>query len=612
MKDYGLRLYPPLPTISGFSSDPSIRPTSTLTDLASKITGEFDRSVAIEGDWEGHFTIQSEDVGRLRNYFSTWLGCHVEEKTGGEKSWEGLIYKMDFIYRGERETVAIFGVPEHEQLWNAVQARYVAPSLTESPELMTNPGFEQVGTGSPDLFEGWAESAGTGTITRNTIIFHNGAASCQITFGSGGVNYVAQYLPLKEGETYNLSWYTRGDGSVAGRYLIFDNTNLANIVSLTSTGVTGTSFTEVSVDFTVPADCKEVVLFVYGPSSSGTCYHDSFSLKQYIDTLLSTGWYTSSKSIGRYGRKEQRLDVGDTNLTNAQKEAQRYLAERAWPTPITVSSSPVGQNDPTATLEVYVGGYIATAMYRFVSSTNRSVNPAFEDTITAVIQNDCEFISETKIGVDIANSLSQDAIPDGRALEVIRTLVSKGDSDDNYTYFAVGRDRRATYGNFDLNPRYFRRNGVYYTTIGTNSSANPRKVRAGVVRRMDYFGGRPSAYNGMLLDSRDMLVTIFQVDGRGNLIAANVSSLEESSHNRWFDEDNSRFSRNQTPDPIGHDGGQGSNGHHDFANAAGIGTNASRAPNGLTRLDFATPEEWLRWLLRNGFIRYDGEQERVL
>ncbi|MCI0726419.1 MAG: hypothetical protein L0332_06810 [Chloroflexi bacterium] len=553
MRDFNLRVYEPLPTVSGWPTSPGTVKPAYLKDITDRAVEGFPRTVSLEGDLEGLITIRADGdgVNELRQWFDSWMGCHVEETSAG-LTWAGFIYKMDFIYRGDRDRRALFGVPDDEAVWNAVKAIYTAPSVTESDQLVTNGGFEVAGTGSPDIFNAWAETAGSGTITRNPTIKHSGGFSCALTTAGGGGNtFVSQYYPANEGEKYQLLFWARGNGSVAGRYRITNETTGADIVALTSTGVTGTTWTQVTKDFTVPAGCKSIGVHFYNSSTaSTTVYFDDAELRQYKPTSLETGWFTNDQSIARYGRREKKLEVGVTNLTNAEKEAQRFLEKRAWPWARPVSSDGRQRNNPTATLEIYVIGYLATAMYRYSTST---VGKSLELLITDIINNDCDFLTPAKIGTEFtASALTQDEVPEGRALEVIRALINKGTANDLPTYFNVTSDRRAQYIKLDVTPKYFRRKGVISTNVGGTVALNPRQARPGVVRRMDYpVAGREKG--SVLLDRRDMLVTVFEVDEAGELGIGDLSALAESRVYRWLD----RFRpRPTTPQPIGHDGGQ--------------------------------------------------------
>lgn len=59
-------------------------------------TSDWRRSIRTQGGyWTGEFTITGNRE-ELTKYFYNWLGYHVEERSGGIKTWEGMIYELDF------------------------------------------------------------------------------------------------------------------------------------------------------------------------------------------------------------------------------------------------------------------------------------------------------------------------------------------------------------------------------------------------------------------------------------------------------------------------------------------------------------------------------------
>ena len=167
-----------------------------------------------------------------------------------------------------------------------VRVRAIETSLL-SVELMTNGGFEtRTGTdndGVSDTFSGWT-AVGVSDPTRraeSSTTKYAGTRALKLT-GDTWTPYVYQSnIVVHPGESYLLSFYTRGDGSSAGSYAITDDVNETAIVSLTSTGVAATTYTLVSCVFTVPIDCTVITISLWAPLTSGTCYFDQVSLTEY-------------------------------------------------------------------------------------------------------------------------------------------------------------------------------------------------------------------------------------------------------------------------------------------------------------------------------------------
>jgi hypothetical protein len=84
-----LRLYHPVLAGAAF-----------LEDISAKASPTWRRSTRRDGGyWRGSFTLTGER-DRLALFFHERLGAHVEEKYGGFKTWEGMVYEMDLTLEG--------------------------------------------------------------------------------------------------------------------------------------------------------------------------------------------------------------------------------------------------------------------------------------------------------------------------------------------------------------------------------------------------------------------------------------------------------------------------------------------------------------------------------
>ena len=128
-------------------------------------------------------------------------------------------------------------------------------------------------------FDDWTENAGTGAVAVETTNVYEGDSAVKLTAGSSADTYLYQDFEVIKGSDYTLTFYTRGDGTYAGRYRIYDVTNSADITATTGTGVTGTTYTAVNADFTVPASCTRARVYFYCPSTNtGIAYFDYASI----------------------------------------------------------------------------------------------------------------------------------------------------------------------------------------------------------------------------------------------------------------------------------------------------------------------------------------------
>lgn len=147
-------------------------------------------------------------------------------------------------------------------------------------DIMTNGGFETAGGGGADVFGTWSESASDGAIARDTGIKYAGAASAKLTAGASINTYVYESRPVTPGKTYQLDFWTRGDGTYGGRYYVYDSTNAAYLITTTATGITGTSFSQVTATFTCPANCNQVLIGIMCPSTNtGIAYFDNVTIR---------------------------------------------------------------------------------------------------------------------------------------------------------------------------------------------------------------------------------------------------------------------------------------------------------------------------------------------
>jgi hypothetical protein len=143
-----------------------------------------------------------------------------------------------------------------------------------------NYGFETAGAGGADVFESWTESAGDGAIARDTTYVNENGASCKLTCGASNNTSVTQNITVVAETTHELRFHTRGDGSTAGRYGIYDIDNNTYIKNVASTTITGVEFEQRTFEFDTPSGCTTIRIEFYPGSTNGDiAYFDSVILK---------------------------------------------------------------------------------------------------------------------------------------------------------------------------------------------------------------------------------------------------------------------------------------------------------------------------------------------
>ena len=163
----------------------------------------------------------------------------------------------------------------------------------EASNLLTNGGFESRATG-------WTQSVGAGGfITYDGTAPYSGTLAARITAGTNtGITYLTQAVAATGARPYSLGFYTHGDGTNAGRYFVYDDTNSAYIITSTSTGVTGTAWAEVTNDFSTPATCGTMSLRLMCPNVlGGTAWFDSVTLSKEAWEALPS-WEHGDQDIG--------------------------------------------------------------------------------------------------------------------------------------------------------------------------------------------------------------------------------------------------------------------------------------------------------------------------
>ena len=150
-----------------------------------------------------------------------------------------------------------------------------------------------------DVFGTWTEQ-GVGTngklVSKETTDVHTAGGSA-VKLTAGTANYTAgvfQDLAVTAGATYRISFWTHGDGVNASTYQFYRLTAPAgNIIGLTSTNVTGTNWTLVSFEATIPAGCTSVRLYLWCGVAGSVTYFDDVSLSAVTTAAINNGGFES-------------------------------------------------------------------------------------------------------------------------------------------------------------------------------------------------------------------------------------------------------------------------------------------------------------------------------
>jgi hypothetical protein len=179
----------------------------------------------------------------------------------------------------------------HWRLTPDGNGRFSVVDGSVNAEILGNIGFETAGGGGADIWASWDETAGDGALANETVTIHGGSDSCKVTAGATANTLVLQAFSCTALAPYKLTFWTYGDGANAGRYRVWDQSNGADIIATTSTGVTAASWTQVTVYFTAPAGCVLASLRLMCSTVDTTVtYFDDVSLhEQNTSGLVSIG-----------------------------------------------------------------------------------------------------------------------------------------------------------------------------------------------------------------------------------------------------------------------------------------------------------------------------------
>ena len=178
-------------------------------------------------------------------------GIYVVAADGKWYFWNGSAWEAGGNYQAT-QTMAILNVDYF-------------PTIN-STELIVNPDFEIWSGASPTS---WTTQLTYGTITKDTTTQHGGSNAVKITHGNSTNWYEAriiQDVSVTSSLKATLKFWTKGDGTNAGSYAIYDNTNAHYIVDNISTSVTSANWSLVTKQITIPAGCTSIKLSLCAPA----------------------------------------------------------------------------------------------------------------------------------------------------------------------------------------------------------------------------------------------------------------------------------------------------------------------------------------------------------
>lgn len=244
---------------------------------------------------------------------------------------------------------------------------------------------------------------------------------------------------------------------------------------------------------------------------------------------LPTSDATQAQSIDRYGRREERIDMDNFDLTPAEARRDTYLKVNAWPWARPVSGGMTDpEQDPTPSLSVTCLGYIFTGNWRYVSAAlltdgDTTINAFIGD----IVDTDCEYLNKGALAAN-TTAIKATLDIDQRAFDTISDMVELGDASGNFYAAGVYNERYFEYKQMSNAPRYYVMGNRIMHSAGDAQAVNPWTVKPGVFRDQEYVVGR-AEQGSWFADARDFLAEEITVGARSGLSwrAADVDEADQ-------------------------------------------------------------------------------------
>lgn len=210
-------------------------------------------------------------------------------------------------------------------------------------ELLTGGDFEAGGTGgdfnggaeiddgTSDVFDpvvgaAWINNGvndGNGDKVEATATVYAGIVALKITkalASSVTISSPQTEVTVEPGKLYKFSFYTRGDGSIGGRYGLYDRTNGSYIFDNIETNISGAVYTLIEAYFVAPTSCVTVDI-TFRVFLAGTAYFDTASIKEVTEPnanavhiykehgLTTEGWRSLDSGINYNATTAWEFDI---------------------------------------------------------------------------------------------------------------------------------------------------------------------------------------------------------------------------------------------------------------------------------------------------------------
>lgn len=442
---YGVSLYNSVKRGGGFITD--------ITDRALN----WKRSIRrIGGFWQGSFEYQG-NRDELDDLFFDGLMKEVREFSGGVMAWQGFI--GDMVYRRGSIT---WRRSIHE-VTNAVKVLFTR----QYANALTN-GSAESGAWTP--FDGGL--GGPPVVTQSTDWASDGTYSCKIVTTSADIMgaVIQSGIPIVSDTAYNFTmtlnilsgdWvvviHPDGDPAMQIVLVVFDNVTGVVTANLTIPEVD-------SFDGNVTIKVQNGKDLAHG-ASNGTVYGDAAVFTR-VPNSSDTGWVTDAGSISEYGRLEEVLVEGALSAEGASAKVLTTLKRKAWPrllAPDTFGGEDIADE---YSLSVVCYGYIFTLPW----TINTYVAASTMSNYVTQLAAGRDYISSAQVDTNATAYTADNRYPI-TIWQVLKNIVTAGDSSGNLWSLGVGINRVLTYQQFSTTIAYRYRGGKLYNPAGGEMEA---------------------------------------------------------------------------------------------------------------------------------------------
>lgn len=377
MNDYSLNLFENVKLNNTFIAN--------LTDRIPDWSRSF-RDVG--GCWLGGGTMKGSTF-ELRDFFLTGLFRRIEEKYGGEVTWEGLIVELELMHKGQKFVRSILPMANYAQ----VIYQFIGPNLFAD--------------GSAESAS-WTSVGSPSTHEQSTVWFSKGTQSVHvITASSGDGTQIEAGLSIAVGRSYLCrvsSNIVSGTWTVA-IHRTTDDTVLASRTSAVTGAEVLTATIPESSDY---GGANTVYVRVTADAGGAEAFFDA-AVFQLAPFRKETRWHTDTASENDYGRIERILIKSGMTDAQADGKAADIVTRNAQPRsmPPDKFKTLVGTK-ATDSLKITVAGYSHTMAWKHTVTTGGTDDA--NNHISNLVE-EAEFISAGNIKTNSVSTLVEEHNP---------------------------------------------------------------------------------------------------------------------------------------------------------------------------------------------------------